>query len=402
MYAQAQAPTRPEREAPASIAAGAARPAVAKRRPHVCFVAPTTWPILASDHDIPVVGGAELQQTVLSTELARRGWPVSMICLDYGQEEGVVVDGVRVLRMHKPDEGLPVVRYIHPRLTSLWSAMKRADADVYYQRTSAAYTGFIAAFCARYGRASVYAGASDVDFLPGEEDIRYLRDRKIFEYGLRHVDRVIVQNSEQERRLSEHYGRDSLLVPNCFAAPPGARADRHGYILWVATMREIKRPEVVFEMARRLPHLRFVMIGGPDDGTQAYYEKMRLEAATVPNLEFRGFMPFDQADRCFDGARLVINTSHYEGFPNTFLQAWARGVPTLAFIDTGSTLDGELVYDRVDDLEQACVHTERLMRDDVYWERASQRVRAYFNDHHSVDAIVQCYEREFARLARPR
>jgi hypothetical protein len=75
----------------------------------------------------------------------------------------------------------------------------------------------------------------------------------------------------------------------------------------------------------------------------------------------------------------VLNTSLYEGFPNTFLQAWSRAVPTLAFIDTGSrTKDGGPVYDSVQDVSEAAWKLERLMRDDILWREASQRVHAYY------------------------
>ena len=54
-------------------------------RPHVCFLAPTTWPVLARDTAIPVVGGAEVQQSMIAPALVHRGYRVSMICYDYGQ-----------------------------------------------------------------------------------------------------------------------------------------------------------------------------------------------------------------------------------------------------------------------------------------------------------------------------
>jgi glycosyltransferase involved in cell wall biosynthesis len=376
----------------------------AGRKPHICFVAPTTWPILTAADGIPVVGGAEVQQSMIAPALARRGYRVSMICLDYGQDDAVRVKGVTVHKAHKPEEGLPVLRFVHPRMTSIWRAMKRVDADIYYQRTAAVYTGYVAAFCRLNGRKSVYAGASDVDFLPGREDIRYLRDRKIFRWGLRHVDRVIAQNSAQHEQLVEHYGIDAPVIQSCYQPPASARCDRHGYVLWVASVRPSKRVELVLEIARRLPQYRFVVIGGPDPDrkSQEYFESVKAAAARLANVELKGFVPFHEAEHYFNGARVVLNTSRYEGFPNTFMQAWARGIPSVGFVDTGSKRDGIPVYDVVGDVDEATWKLERLMRDDSAWERASRTVRAHFEDCHSVDAVIDRYEEELVELVRAR
>jgi glycosyltransferase involved in cell wall biosynthesis len=110
----------------------------------------------------------------------------------------------------------------------------------------------------------------------------------------------------------------------------------------------------------------------------------------------KGFVPFAEADRWFNGARLFVNTSLYEGFPNTFMQAWARGIPTVGFIDTGSRRDGAPVYDIVGDLPDATWKIERLMRDDILWQHASQRVSAHYRDSHSIDAVIDRYEQEIA------
>jgi glycosyltransferase involved in cell wall biosynthesis len=367
----------------------------AQRKPHVCFVAPTTWPVLTGDRSIPVVGGAEVQQAMIAPALARRGWRVSMISLDYGQPEGAVVRGVTVHRTHKPDAGLPVVRFVHPRFTSLWRALKRANADVYYQRTADIQTAYVAAFCRVHGRRSVYAGASDVDFMPGCEDIKLGRDRAGFRWGVRNVDAVIVQNPIQLEALRENFGRQGFLIPSCYEAPAGARADRAGHVLWAATVRPSKRPELLFEIARRLPDVRFVMIGGPDPGRREaeYMRSVVQMAAAVPNIEVRGFVPFVDAERAFDGARAVLNTSLYEGFPNTFLQAWARGVPTVGFIDTGSRHAGEPVYDVAADVDDAAARIRRLMTEDPHWTAASGRVADHFRRSHSIEAILDLYER---------
>jgi len=381
--------------APPEAAVAAPTPRARAPKPHVCFVAPTTWPVLSGDTSIPVVGGAEVQQSMIAPGLARRGWRVSMISLDYGQPDAAEVRGVTVHKTHKPDQGIPVVRFIHPRLTSLWRALGRVDADVYYQRTAAVVTAWVAQFCRMNARRSVYAGASDVDFVPGEEDIRFARDRRVFQWGLRRVDHVIVQNESQRAALDRHYARQGTLIASCYAPPEDARSDPSGYVLWSATVRPSKRPEILIEIARRLPRHRFVMVGGPEPGrcAEEYMRSVAAAAAAVPNLEVRGFVPFAQAERAFDGARVVLNTSLYEGFPNTFLQAWSRGIPTLGFIATGSRRGAEPVYEVAADAGDAAQRLERLMADDRHWAAASQRAAAHFRDNHSIDAVLDQYER---------
>src|ERR1043165_10283989 len=105
-------------------------------RPHICFVAPTAWPVLSGATDITTVGGAEVQQSLLARSLTERGFRVSMVCMDYGQDEEVVIDGITAVRCDAFHGGLPVLRAIHPRFTRLWSTLKKVDADIYYQRAA--------------------------------------------------------------------------------------------------------------------------------------------------------------------------------------------------------------------------------------------------------------------------
>jgi hypothetical protein len=42
---------------------------------------------------------------------------------------------------------------------------------------------------------------------------------------------------------------------------------------------------------------------------------------------------------------------------------------------------------------------DRLMRDDIHWLQLSQRCQAFYRETHSVDAIIDRYEREILALA---
>ncbi len=380
------------------------RRAPGSRAPHLCFVAPLAWPILSGSSDIKVIGGAEVQQSILARAFAAQGHEVSMICLDYGQPDRVQIDGITVIKAYRPDEGTPVLRYVHPRLTAMWRAMAEANADLYYFRCASMLVGFGAVFCDRHARRSLYAGASDVDFLPGRQQIQYRRDRWIFEYGLRRVDAIVVQNPAQYANCRAHYGRESVIIPSCYRPPAGAHADPAGTILWAGAIRDYKRPELFLDIARRLPGRRFVMVGGAggeDAASEQYYQGIKRAAQALHNVEFAGFVPFSHVEPHFDRAAVLVNTSVYEGFPNTFLQAWARGVPTVALVDTGSRHDGQPVYAVARDVEEAAAQVERLAADPMQWRQASRRCRAYFEQNHSVAAVVAQYQRVFDAMAVP-
>jgi len=374
-------------------------------RPHICFVAPNIWPVFSHDPDNELIGGAEVQQSILARALVRAGYRVSMISLDFGQPQRVLLDGVMVLKAYRPDAGLRVLRFIHPRVTTLWRAMRAVDADVYYQRCSAMLTALVTVFCRSYGKRSIFASACDLDFVPGRQPIRYLRDRWLFERGLALVDRIVVQNVTQQRDCRANYGRESTQIPSCYELPASVSPGTGDCVLWVASMRErdYKRPELFLELARRMPRRRFVMIGGAGgDAGNACFERIRIEAAAIPNVEFTGFLPLARVEPYFDRARILVNTSVHEGMPNTFLQAWARGVPTVAFVDTGARLRGEPVYRVVGRLDEAAAEIERLFTDEAHWAGASARCREYFGSTHSTSKVLERFERLLGELVRDR
>ena len=389
----------------AGAAAGAsgesAAAAAASGLPHICFVSPYIWPVFSRDPHIKLVGGAEVQQSTLARLFRRHGYRVSIVCQDFGQPQAVEIDGVTVYKTFKEDAGIPVLRFLHPRLTAVWRTLRAVDADIYYQRSTSMLTGVVAEFCRRYGKRSIYAGASDTDFVPGQELIRFRRDKWLFQRGLARVDRVVVQNAVQQRDCLKHYGREAVLIPSCYELAENSSAGSGDIVLWVARLHTSKRPELLLEIARRLPHRRFVMIGGAaaaSENLDGYFQRMREAAAALPNVEFKGFLPLAQVEPWFDRARVFVNTSAFEGMPNTFMQAWARGVPTVATVDVGARLGDEPVNRFVVDAEDAAIEIERLLGDELHWARASALCRRHFRGTHSTTEVLGRYARIFEEL----
>ncbi len=68
-------------------------------------------------------------------------------------------------------------------------------------------------------------------------------------------------------------------------------------------------------------------------GGKTYFDDVAAAAARLPNVTMLGPVRYADTGALFDRAKVFLNTSSIEGFPNTFLQAWIRGVPVVSFFD---------------------------------------------------------------------
>jgi glycosyltransferase involved in cell wall biosynthesis len=316
-----------------------------------------------------------------------------MVVMDYGQPDGVTWDGIRTHRAYRLSAGLPVLRFIFPRWTSVWAALKRADANVYYVSGAGMIAGLVALFCRRYRRRMVLRIASLLDCNPQTLCIQYARDRKLYAYGLKHADIVLAQTVEQQKALSEHFNRQSVVAPSVSdtVAKRLPFAERDIDVLWVGNLRGLKQPELLLELARALPQFRFEMAGGPYKGDEALFEQIRREAASIPNLEFHGAVPFHDMKALFERARLLVATSRVEGFPNTYLQAWAHGTPVVAFLDPDRILSGHDLGRAVTDLNGMQTAVIELLCNEDRWQSTSLRCRAYFEYRTDENAMLAPY-----------
>lgn len=379
--------------------------------PHICFVAPQVFPVLIGDPNLKVIGGAEVQQNFIARGLRAAGYPVSILTGDFGQPDDFEFDGLRVLKMRQRGRAIPVFRYVHPRLTGLWSAMRRVDADIYYQRCASAATFVSGLYARAHGKHFIYAAAHDLDFdRPRTRKIFQgrggWRDLQLYKAGLGMADAIIAQHPRQVEACRHWYRREAELIPSGYVPPEGAHCEPEGVVLWVSVMRRWKRPELFLELAQRLPGLRFRMIGGVsmaegDGGAQGFFSEIESIARTLPNVEFLGFVPYQEVERHFNEASVFVNTSDHEGFPNTFLQAWARGIPTVSFINSGAKdVHGPLGV-IAGDLNEMQTAVSLFAVDRTAWSNESVRSRQYFQANHAMSAVIARYRALFDRLMIP-
>jgi glycosyltransferase involved in cell wall biosynthesis len=303
-------------------------------------------------HPTSKYGGAEVQAAFVARALRDAGVAVQLVVADLPAGAKIPYPTESAFRSA---DGLPGLRFFHPRMSGIRDALARADADIYYQRNAGMVTGLTAHFARRHARLFVYGAGSKTDFSFRHVLIHGVRDRIMFMYGLRGAHGVVVQNGVQLAAAREVVAAPIASIPNGVLPAARAGADRTGPVLWAGALRSVKRPNLFIELARRFPSREFVIIGGSTSTETEYAAAAEKESRTVPNIRLTGWLPNPQVVREISRASVVVNTSAYEGFPNVYLEAWNHGVPVLSFSDVDGLLSrerlGALCTD-LDDMEQ--------------------------------------------------
>ena len=359
----------------------------------LCFVGLENLPVLAPEFNHLGSGGEQVQQTLLSRALIRRGYRVSMVVLDHGQPDGAAWGGVTTYRAYRASAGVYGLRFVHPRWTGIWGAMKRADAAVYYVSCAGMRVGLASMFCRRHGRKLVFRVAHDNDCRPRQLPVSYARDRVLYEYGLRRTDSILAQSLSQQSDLQRYYRLGSELAGMLVEAPARTLGldERDIDILWVNNLAQFKRPDLIVDLARRLPRRRIVMIGGTQAGADHLTRMVSTAAAELPNLEFLGPVPYHDVGDYYARARLFVNTSDSEGFPNSYLQSWVRATPLVAFFDPDGIVVREGLGTVPADIDGMATAVEALLNDESAWRACGRRCVAFMEREFSEDAILRPY-----------
>ncbi len=242
----------------------------------------------------------------------------------------------------------------------MYQALSKADCDVYYQRVTSVLTLVTALFCRKRRRLMVWAAAHNEDC----SKFRHLRELAIdnrfrrlslggllsvplnrlitdlaYHAGIRRARLRVAHTQEQRKMLAVSFGLNSELIYKGYPLPlnreklvEGPCSNRPNSVVWIANLRDWKRPDAFIRLARNLAgeEVEFFMVGAPyrDLSIQREFEK---KVAAVPGLHYQGRLSHEATLGRLRAACLLVHTSPSEGFSNVFIEAWMTHTPVLSF-----------------------------------------------------------------------
>lgn len=357
----------------------------------ICFISLSAYGYF--DESAPAGGGAQRQFHLLSTNLTDH-FDVHFIVGDYGQPITEERNGVTLHRAYRPESDASPTQRIQ-QLLALWRALYRADADLYIARCFPRKLAVLHPLMSVLRQPLIFHVAGDPFVEKPVSGVTGIR-RFLYNRALRNVSEVIAQTPYQATQLRRHWSITAPVIPNGY--PPSSVVDRFDtreYFLWVGRLdKQQKQPHVFLDIAESHPDQEFVLIG-PADGDTEYTQDIEKRAENMGNVHYTGPVEPTEIHNYYRHALALINTSKYEGFPNTFLEAWRYATPVLSLnIDTGRFLKesvGSCGY-ADDDLSKLNDLVAKIAKSQEFRRKSGIKGIQTFSDRYQITTVAEAYK----------
>ncbi|PCI21360.1 hypothetical protein COB64_00555 [Candidatus Wolfebacteria bacterium] len=356
---------------------------------NICFVQTAVYPIFNTNCK-KLFGGSEVQMYLIGRELSRRqNFNISFLVGDYNQNKKETYENISVYRGITPSKNF---------MAKIFDAIKliinlhKINPDVVVCRSANAGIGIVSLYATIFGKKFIYMCASDIDVDGGYKSILGTTEGFLYAFGLKKAHSIICQSDFQKRKLKKYFNRDSIIIKSSYHIDNKHNFEKK-YVLWVGRCHEIKNPEAFLYVAEKNPDKKFVIICQlADDSVR--YENLVKRSRKIKNIQFIPHVPFNEIDTYFKKSLIIVNTSDFEGFPNTFIQAAKYNTP---IVSLNSNPDNFLdVYEcgfcANGDMNKLNTYVDILMNDFRLYSYYSDNAYVYAKENHDIKKNIEKFE----------
>ena len=333
-------------------------------------------------------GGFGKATRTIGRELVKRGIEVfAVVPLRKGQKPVESLDGITVL-------GFP------PHMP--WKAkklLKDCDADLYHS-CEPSLTSYLALKVLPHKKHIVtIRDPRDLSDWKMEFDLpslnrfqvvfNYLFENNIFvRRSVKCMDGVFTTARDLVPKVRRIYQLKEapLFLPTPVSIPSFVEKAESPTICYLARLDRRKRPTLFLDLAKKFPHVKFIVIGKSRD--IKWESDLKRVYASAPNLEFAGFVDqFSSMEhaRLLEQSWILINTASREGLPNSFQEAAAARCAILSHVDPDGFACRFGYHAQNDDFEDGL----RQLLEDDRWRKRGERGYQYIKDTFELNKSIQ-------------
>jgi glycosyltransferase involved in cell wall biosynthesis len=192
-----------------------------------------------------------------------------------------------------------------------------------------------------------------------------------------------------------HLQNSPEFLPTPVLIPASVQKAKSPMVCYLARLDRRKRPMLFLDLARKFPHVKFIVIGKSRD--KKWEALLRKSYADLPNLEFAGFVDqftSNEHSRLLAQSWIMINTAIREGLPNSFLEAAAAGCAILSYVDTDGFASRFGYHAQTDDFEDGL----RYLLENNRWRERGEKGRQYVNNTFEMNSAIKKHVDIYSRL----
>lgn len=250
------------------------------------------------------------------------GFEVTCITGDFGQPDIIVKDGVKLVKSQISN---PFA------LFSVLKTLKKLNLDIYVDVYASPRLFLLYILKKFFGIRYAFLTGSDADV---DGSYRYIENGFYYSAylkGLKNADAIICQTPLHVKLLRKNFNLSSDLVISPYLDIKRSKQSvQKDSIIWIGRAASYKNPMLFIDIVKSFPNLNFVMICNHSDYDDGFMDYMAQNQCDYPNLEFLEYADNVEVHVRLEKAKLLVNTSDFEGFPNTFIEAAMHRTPVLS------------------------------------------------------------------------
>lgn len=156
------------------------------------------------------------------------------------------------------------------------------------------------------------------------DKLKYL----FYEWGLKKSSIILCQNEYQKDNFRGSFPEKHIIkLHNPFIYKSCEIIDQRKYIAWIGLFQYQKNLPMLYEIAKNSPNIEFRIAGKLSEFVDDRTRNSLDELKELKNIMFMGLIPRNKISDFLSEAYCLLNTSRYEGFSNTYLEALSVNTP---------------------------------------------------------------------------